>query len=191
MAGSEDSMIYELKIIDTAALVHNEGQVKGVPRNPRLIEERDFDLLKDSIERSPEYLHVRPLIVYPLKDTFVVLSGNMRFEACKALGLDKVPCKVLKADTAPRKMRAYITKENLSFGQDDPEGMKAFTQEELQHVGKEFYLSEDIEVKDLFEEAPKKVELKIFIPKELKDDRDAIKGELEKALKSYADVKVK
>lgn len=191
MAGSEDSMIYELKIIDTAALVHNEGQVKGVPRNPRLIEERDFDLLKDSIERSPEYLHVRPLIVYPLQDTFVVLSGNMRFEACKALGLDKVPCKVLKADTAPRKMRAYITKENLSFGQDDPEGMKAFTMEELQHVGKEFYLSNETEIKDFFTEAEKKVEIKVFIPKELADIREEIKEGLQKELKAYANVNVK
>lgn len=191
MAGSEDSMIYELKIIDTAALVHNEGQVKGVPRNPRLIEERDFDLLKDSIERSPEYLHVRPLIVYPLQDSFVVLSGNMRFEACKALGLDKVPCKVLKADTAPRKMRAYITKENLSFGQDDPEGMKAFTQEELQHVGKEYYLQEALNIEDMVGEDPRGPQLKVHIPKAIADQKAEIKTALENALKEYPDVIVK
>lgn len=191
MAGSEDSMIYELKIIDTAALVHNEGQVKGVPRNPRLIEERDFDLLKDSIERSPEYLHVRPLIVYPLKDTFVVLSGNMRFEACKALGLDKVPCKVLKADTTPRKMRAYITKENLSFGQDDPEGMKAFTQEELKHVGKEYYLQEALNIEDMVGEDPRGPQLKVHIPADKADLKSEIKAALQVALKSFADIKIK
>lgn len=184
-------MIYELKIIDTAALVHNEGQVKGVPRNPRLIEERDFDLLKDSIERSPEYLHVRPLIVYPMQDTFVVLSGNMRFEACKALGLDKIPCKVLKADTAPRKMRAYITKENLSFGQDDPEGMKAFTQEELRHVGKEFYLQEALNIEDMVGEDPRGPQLKVHIPKAIADQKAEIKTALENALKEYPDVIVK
>ena len=110
-------------------LEHNTGQVPKVPANPRLIDEAMFELLKDSIKRSPEYLHVRPLIVYPFKGKYVVMSGNMRMEACAALGLDKVPCKVLPEDTTPRKMRAYITKENLAFGSDDPEGMKQFTKD--------------------------------------------------------------
>lgn len=89
------------EILEMSLLEHNTGQVPKVPANPRLIDEGMFELLKDSIKRSPEYLHVRPLIVYPFKGKYVVMSGNMRMEACIALGLDKVPCKILPEDTTP------------------------------------------------------------------------------------------
>lgn len=179
------------EILEMSLLEHNTGQVPKVPANPRLIDEGMFELLKDSIKRSPEYLHVRPLIVYPFKGKYVVMSGNMRMEACIALGLDKVPCKILPEETTPRKMRAYITKDNLAFGSDDPEGMKAFTKEELDYVGKGFYLQAGVNIEDLFEDAKKSIEIKISIPEDKKDLKSEIKAELEQKLKTFDNIKVK
>ena len=170
------------EIIEMSLLEHNTGQVPKVPANPRLIDEAMFELLKDSIKRSPEYLHVRPLIVYP---------GNMRMEACAALGLDKVPCKVLPEDTTPRKMRAYITKENLAFGSDDPEGMKQFTKEELDYVGKGFYLQAPVNIEDMIGEDERGPVIKLHIPADKADIKSDIKAALQAALKQYADIKIK
>ena len=179
------------EILEMSLLEHNTGQVPKVPANPRLIDEGMFELLKASIKRSPEYLHVRPLIVYPFKGKYVVMSGNMRMEACIALGLDKVPCKILPEDTTPRKMRAYITKDNLAFGSDDPEGMKAFTKEELDYVGKGFYLQDPMNIEDLLEDDIKGAQIKISIPEDKKELKSEIKTALQVALKDYADIKVK
>ena len=184
-------MKIKVQLIETSKLVHNTGQVKGVPQNPRQIDETDFELLKESVERSPEYLHVRPLIVYEQQGAFVVLCGNMRLEACKALGLSEVPCKVLPAETTPRKMRAYITKENVAFGQDDREALKAFTRQELDMVGKGFILNEPIDIEAMIGEDERGPQFKIAIPKKLVDKKDEIKEALKEALKDFEDVKVK
>jgi hypothetical protein len=50
---------------------------------------------------------------------FVVIGGNMRLRACKELGMETVPCKVLPADTPVAKLREYAIKDNNGFGQDD------------------------------------------------------------------------
>lgn len=179
------------EILEMSLLEHNTGQVPKVPANPRLIDEGMFELLKDSIKRSPEYLHVRPLIVYPFKGKYVVMSGNMRMEACIALELDKVPCKILPEDTTPRKMRAYITKDNLAFGSDDPEGMKAFTKEELDYVGKGFYLQVGVNIEDMIGEDERGPVIKLHIPADKADLKSEIKAALQVALKSFADIKIK
>lgn len=41
------------EILEMSLLEHNTGQVPKVPANPRLIDEGMFELLKDSIKRSP------------------------------------------------------------------------------------------------------------------------------------------
>ena len=181
----------KVEILKASQLVHNTGQVPKVPANPRQIDEGMFELLKDSVKRSPEYLHVRPLIVYPYKGKYVVMSGNMRFEACKELGLEDIPCKVLPENTTPRKMRAYITKENLAFGSDDPEGMKEFTKEELDYVGKGFYLQDPVNIEDLLEDDIKGAQIKISIPEDKKELKSEIKSALQVALKDYDGIKVK
>jgi len=183
-------MKVEKRNIEVSKLVHNNGQVKGVPQNPRCIDESDFGLLKDSIERSPEYLHVRPLIVVEQQGAFVILCGNMRYEACKALGLAEIPCKIIPFDTPARKMRAYITKENVAFGQDDREAMKEFTLEELNTVGKGFYLTKPIDIDDMIGEDTR-CEIRVVIPKDKAELKKEIKEALQQAVKEFEDVKVR
>lgn len=105
--------------IATEKLELNSGQLDGVPTNPRFIQEEKFEALKKSISESPELLKARPLIVFPLADRFVVLCGNMRLRAGAALQMKDFPCYVLPKTTTARKLREYVLKDNMEYGQID------------------------------------------------------------------------
>lgn len=110
----------EQKTIRSDLLECNNGQVRGVPKNPRFIRNKRFDDLKQSIADDPEFLQVRELVVYPLYNgKFCILAGNMRFRAAVELGILNFPCKVVPAGVDSKKLRALVIKDNVSFGQDD------------------------------------------------------------------------
>lgn len=107
----------EIKIKD---LQTNDGQVAGLPKNPRQIRDQRFELLKKSIQDAPEMLKLRELLVYPIDGgKYVVIGGNMRLRACKDLGYKSLPCKVLDEDTSVDKLKEYAIKDNSEFGQYD------------------------------------------------------------------------
>jgi hypothetical protein len=97
----------------------NKGQIEGLPKNPRLIKDSKFEKLKKSIEDNPEMLGMREVLVYPQGAKFVIIGGNMRFQACKDLGFTEVPCKVLDKDTTAEQLRAITIKDNVGFGEHD------------------------------------------------------------------------
>ena len=97
----------------------NKGQIEGLPKNPRLIKDLKFEKLKKSIEDNPEMLGMREVLVYPHGSKFVIIGGNMRFQACKDLGFTEVPCKVLDKDTTAEQLRAITIKDNVGFGEHD------------------------------------------------------------------------
>jgi ParB-like chromosome segregation protein Spo0J len=105
--------------IAVALLQCNEGQIEGLPRNPRFIKDERFKKLVKSLEDDPEMLDLRELIVYPHGKHFVVIGGNMRLRAGKELGFETMPCKILPADTPIEKLKAYVIKDNNAFGNDD------------------------------------------------------------------------
>lgn len=109
----------ETKEIKLRELRCNNGQLEGVPRNPRKISKKQLEKLKKSLTDAPEMLRLRELICVEHPDGPVVICGNQRLEAAKALGWDALPCKVLPADTEPAKLREYAIKDNLPFGEDD------------------------------------------------------------------------
>ena len=67
------------------------SEIKPNPKNPRLIKDERFENLKKSIQDFPQMLELRPIVVD--KDN-MILGGNMRYKACKALGLKEVPVTV-------------------------------------------------------------------------------------------------
>lgn len=73
----------------------NKGQIEGLPSNPRLIRDNKFRLLMQSIEENPEMLQLRELLVVPHGDKYVIIGGNMRFKALRALKYKDAPCKVI------------------------------------------------------------------------------------------------
>lgn len=105
--------------IDIKLIEPNTGQVEGLPKNPRFIKDYRFKKQKKSIEDAPEMLDYRTLLVFPLRGKYVVICGNMRYRACKALGYKELPCYVLPDTTPAKKLREYTIKDNVSFGEDD------------------------------------------------------------------------
>lgn len=129
----------QIKDIDIKRLELNKGQVEGLPKNPRFIRDDRYKALVKSIEDAPEMLKLRELLVVEHGNKFVVIGGNMRLRACKELGMETVPCKVLPADTPVAKLREYAIKDNNGFGEDDWDVLaNEWDAEELQEWGMEF-----------------------------------------------------
>ena len=109
----------EIKTIKIKDLATNDGQIEGLPKNPRQIRDHRYEKLKKSIDDAPEMLQLRELLVYPHGGKFVIVGGNMRYRACKELGYKELPCKVLDAETPVEKLREYAIKDNENFGEYD------------------------------------------------------------------------
>ena len=138
----------------------NEGQLAGLPKNPRFIKDEKFRDLCRSIETSPEFLDARPLLVYPLDGgDFITLCGNMRLRACRELGMTDAPCYVFPKNTPIEKLREYTIKDNVPFGQTDWEVLKEWDAEELKEWS--FDLPEDWLDDDLGDFQPEEQENEI------------------------------
>lgn len=105
--------------IELDRLYNNEGQIPGLPKNPRSIDQDRFRKLCRSIKSLPELTEVRDLVVYPYKNGYVVIGGNMRLKAYKVLGWQKAPCCILPEHTPIEKLREILIQDNNPFGQND------------------------------------------------------------------------
>lgn len=145
--------------IAVALLQCNEGQIEGLPRNPRFIKDERFKALVKSLQDDPEMLDLRELIVYPHGKKFVVIGGNMRLRAGKELGFETMPCKILPADTPIEKLKAYVIKDNNAFGNDDFELLaNEWDAEFLEECGFDFGTFYDSEAEQKEVESIEKVE---------------------------------
>ena len=115
----------EIRNLSIDLLELNEGQMYGLPKNPRWIRDARFEALKKSIEDAPEMLELREILVYPLsdleghEDKYIIIGGNMRYRACTELGITELPCKIIPLETPVKKLREYVIKDNEAFGQND------------------------------------------------------------------------
>lgn len=126
---AKDELLVKLgfrEMIDITKLLYNEGQIDGVPKNPRYLKESEYDKLVKSLADSPEFLEYKPLMVYDLEDgTYVTICGNMRLRVANELRIggntnfDKLPCFVLKTDTPIQKIKEYAIKDNVQAGNWD------------------------------------------------------------------------
>lgn len=107
------------EIVNISLIEANEGQIVGVPSNPRTISIEKMEALKRSIQSLPDMLSIRELLVYPLNGRYIVLGGNMRYRACLALGCKEIPCKVVPKNTPSDKLRAIVIQDNNSYGETD------------------------------------------------------------------------
>lgn len=109
----------ETRRINLTDLVLNEGQVTGLPTNPRQWTRAEFENLKKSLQETPELLEARGILVYPWEGKYLVLGGNMRLSALKALKAKDAPCIVFPEDTPVDKLKEVVIKDNGSFGEWD------------------------------------------------------------------------
>lgn len=192
----------ETKKIPLSKLHLNTGQIKDVPKNPRFIKDERFAALKKSIEDDPEMLQLRELVAYDNNGELVVILGNMRYRAMKELGYKDAPVKVLPAETDAKKLRAYIQKDNIAFGQNDWDLLgNEWGIEELQDFGLECeFLNDNTEttdIDDLFEDAQnteekiKDIKFSVHVPQELEEKVDEIKNIIKSAVSEYEGVEIK
>lgn len=103
-------------VMPLRSLQPNRGQIDGVPKNPRDITKADYNLLKQSIIDNPEMLSLRELLVYLYNEKYVIIGGNMRYEALKELGYKDTVCKIVPPETTAEQLKAYVLKDNSAFG---------------------------------------------------------------------------
>lgn len=124
--------------IDIRLIEPNEGQIIGVPKNPRFIRDARFKALKKSIEDAPEFMQYNPVLLFPYLGKFVAIGGNMRLRVCKELKWKTISAIVLPANLEAKKLREYVHKHNIQFGDDDWDLLASeWKESELKEWGKE------------------------------------------------------
>jgi len=83
--------------------------------NPRSINKHKFQKLVNSVKDFPEMLSLRPIVV---NGDMVILGGNMRYKACKEIGLKEVYI-IQAADLTDKQAEEFIIKDNVGFGEWD------------------------------------------------------------------------
>lgn len=115
----QPNVVAQTVLLPIGKIETNHGQIDGLPKNPRVLRDQQYEKLKRSIQENPEMLTLRELLVYPHGDKYVVIGGNMRLRVLKDLGEKAVPCKVIPADTPVESLKAYTIKDNVSGGEWD------------------------------------------------------------------------
>ena len=93
-------------------------ELKELDGNPRTIKKDQFERLKKSLQDNQDYFEARPLILSNRTGELVILAGNQRFKAAKAIGLDEVPTVLISGLTEERE-REIIIRDNVENGDWD------------------------------------------------------------------------
>jgi len=124
------------ELIPIKKLVNNNGQIEGLPKNPRIIKDHKYLKLKSSIEENPEFLGARELLVYAHENKFVILAGNMRFKVAQELNFKEIPCKIIPSSFTIEQLKAIVIKDNVSYGSEDWDALaNEWDYEQLQFWG--------------------------------------------------------
>ena len=124
------------QLVKISQLKNNTGQIKGLPKNPRILKDDKFEKLKKSIHEDPEMLELREIIAYDNNGKLVVICGNMRLRAMQDLGIKEAPTKILPPETPIEKLKAYVIKDNVSFGEHNWEELaNVWDSEKLEEWG--------------------------------------------------------
>jgi len=179
----------------------NEGQIEGLPCNPRNITEAKMELLKKDIQEYPEMLKLRGLLVYPLDDNgrYIILGGNMRYSAMRDLGFTTAPCIVIPRDTPTERLKAYTILDNAPFGKWDWDMLaNEWEAQQLTDWGVDLPIMEsEINPDEFFDdvenakEKEDEAKITVHIPDDLKEQKAEIKQAVEDALQGYSGIKVK
>lgn len=88
------------------------AKLQANPENPRFIRDDRFRKLVDSVKQFPQMLELRPVVV---NSDYMILGGNMRYQAALNAGLKDIPVVVADGLTE-QQQREFIIKDNVSSG---------------------------------------------------------------------------
>lgn len=113
----KDTNFTKIIILPLDEIEVNNGQLEGLPSNPRSITREKMELLKTNITNYPEMLSLRSLLIYPIDDSkYILIGGNMRYRALKELGYTEAPCVIIPKETSIEQLKAYTIIDNNGFG---------------------------------------------------------------------------
>jgi hypothetical protein len=101
--------------VPVSSLQLNNGQIEGVPKNPRFIKDDSFAKLVESLRSLPKMTEIKPLWIY----NNVVISGNMRLRAARELKWKEIPVIILPPETTKEELCAYAILDNTHYGDHD------------------------------------------------------------------------
>jgi len=93
----------------------NIKEIKENKDNPRKNSKSQLERLKLSLQKFPEMLSIREIVV---DENMTILGGNMRYRALKELGEKTAPVKIIKGLTDLQK-KEFIIKDNNAYGEWD------------------------------------------------------------------------
>lgn len=105
-------------------------ELKELPNNPRLIKDRQFKILCESIQNNPEYFEARPIILSDRTGELVIIAGNQRYKAAKHLKLKEVPTYLME-NLTEEKEHEIIIRDNVSNGEWDFEQLSSIWDAEI------------------------------------------------------------
>jgi len=122
----------------------NITEIKENKDNPRKISKSQLERLKLSLQKFPEMLSIREIVV---DENMTILGGNMRYRALKELGEKTIPIRIVKGLTDLQK-KEFIIKDNNAYGEWDEDILQTWDIELLNEW--------DLKIeKDEFQEAEK------------------------------------
>ena len=178
----------------------NEGQLDGLPANPREILETKLDLLKKDIQAYPELMKYRMLLVYPLDNgKYIIIGGNMRYRALLDLGYKDAPCVIIPKETSIEKA-IYVDLAFIHRQIEAPCGQSIgvpFVRQHRPLPPTEAGVIE-IDVDSFFDKLDKEAEkdkgekITVSIPDEYADQKEEIKSRIEATLMGeFEGIKIK
>lgn len=190
----------QVQMLPMESIMPNEGQLEGLPANPREIRDEKFQKLKANIEKYPELLEYRSLMVYPMaNDKYIIIGGNMRYRALMELGYTEAPCIVIDPSTPVDRLSAYTILDNNGFGKWDWDLLaNEWTDFDLNDLGLDGCFNSEINIDDFFNEVEqenKKKEhdtiIQVCIPNEEADIEKEVRERIKEAIKEYSNVSLK
>ena len=195
--GAKEQTEGKYQILPLSLIQPNDGQIEGLPANPRQINEQKYELLKKNITDYPELLEYRGLLVYPHDGKYITIGGNMRLRALSELNYREAPCAVLPAETTVEQLKAYIILDNDNFGQWDWDMLaNEWDTEILSHFGLDI-IGMQGDIDDLFNETEnvgktaEEEKITIIIPEEMVEQKDSIMDNVKSILAPFNGVKIK
>ena len=94
------------------------SELKELPGNPRTIKKDQFEKLKKSLQDNADYFEARPIIISNRTGENIILAGNQRYKAAKALGMTEVPTILLEGLSEERE-REIVIRDNVENGDWD------------------------------------------------------------------------
>lgn len=189
----------EIVKLKLSALELNSGQIEGLPVNPRQWSKSDIDALAKSLIETPELFEARPIIVVPHKKKYVILGGNLRFEASKVNKAETVPAVIIPEETPIEKLKEIVIKDNGTFGAWDYDALaNEWDDLPLGDWGvPSWNPGEGVNIEGLFNQEQaasmkeKPLEVTVVIPKNLADNEEDIRAAIVVTLEQFPGAYVK